>query len=216
MEVAMTLPEALPTSGYTGSKDVRLFATELMSGSDAYGLKSRAQARAHVEAKTRAHIQADDILLNDFVDATIIASGFALTFAHSNSSARIFGAIQSLYISPNLPRDRQIALRVTNLHRIVLAEGEHIQPPSIEQFAKFFIANPTLALPKIFVTPDGTMRARWTSAPDNFVAIEFMGAATVKLVAELPRADGKTATYFASEATDRIISTVAALGGSLG
>jgi hypothetical protein len=133
-----------------------------------------------------------------------------------SDSLRIFEAINQLYISKNRPRDLHIAERVTALHRIVLAEGDKILPSSLEQFAKFFVNNPNLGLPKIFVTPNGTMRARWISSPDNFVAIEFLEGMSIKLVAEVPRGHGKTSAYFASETMERVVSTVTEIGGSVG
>jgi hypothetical protein len=131
----------------------------------------------------------------------------------SLSTSKTFDAIQALYLSNNRPRDRQIAERITELHRVVLEEGEHIMPASIEQFADFFLKHPTLNFPRIFVTPNGTLRARWIQSPENFVAIEFTGKPRVRMVAELPR-DGETAAYFVSEPITSVVAYSRAIGAS--
>src|SRR4051812_45296671 len=56
----------------------------------------------------------------------------------SSDSELIFDAIKSLYLSRNTPRDRQIAERITALHRDALAEDESMRADSITQFATFF------------------------------------------------------------------------------
>jgi hypothetical protein len=130
-----------------------------------------------------------------------------------SDGGRILHAIQSLYLSINRPRDRQIAERITELRRVVLDEGKHIVPESLEQFVDFFRNHPNLGFPRIFVTPNGTVRARWTRGPENFVAIEFTGKPLVRMVAEVPR-DGQTAAYFASEPVNSVVAASRAVGVS--
>jgi hypothetical protein len=132
-----------------------------------------------------------------------------------SSSQRIFDAIQALYLSPNGgPRNRQIATRLTALYRAALEEDETIRPASITQFKNFFLANPDLGLPKITLTPDGTLRARWIQGSGNFVAIEFTGEQNAKLVAEIPRNNGLTATHFGSEPLENILEVAQGMGAS--
>jgi hypothetical protein len=103
-----------------------------------------------------------------------------------NTTQRIFHAIQAFYLSQNRPRDRQIAERLITLYRAAIEEDETVRPASITQFRAFFLAYPELGLPKITLTPDGTLRARWIQGPGNFVAIEFAGEPNAKLVTEIP------------------------------
>lgn len=125
----------------------------------------------------------------------------------------IFDAIQRLYLNQRNSRDRRIAERLTTLYRDALAEGEKMQPASVRQFAEFFIAHAALGLPKITLTPDGTLRVRWIAGPGNFAAIEFTGNSLVKLVAEIPR-DSATAQYFGSELVSHVVRVARDLGAS--
>jgi hypothetical protein len=134
--------------------------------------------------------------------------------ADYGASQRIFDAIQALYLSHNRPRNRQIATRLTALYRTALEEDEAIRPASITQFKNFFLANPDLGLPKITLTPDGTLRARWIQGPGNFVAIEFTGEPNAKLVAEIPRDNGLIATHFGSEPLENIVEIAQGMGAS--
>jgi hypothetical protein len=135
--------------------------------------------------------------------------------AEFTASQQIFDAIQALYLTGNTSRDRQIADRITALHRDGLADDEHILPASLRQFADFFLGHPELGFPKITLTPDSTLRARWIRGANEFVAIEFTGEPRVKLVAEIPRGDGLTGSYFATEPVSDIVSAIRALGASL-
>jgi hypothetical protein len=114
------------------------------------------------------------------------------------ASQQIFEAIQALYLSSNKPRDRQIAERITALHRDAIAEDECILPDSLRQFTAFFLKHRDLGLPKVTLTPDSTLRARWIHGAGNFLAIEFTGQPLVKLVAEIPRGNGLTAQHSSS------------------
>jgi hypothetical protein len=131
-----------------------------------------------------------------------------------SASHQVFDAIQSLYLSDNRPRDREIAARITTLHRHALLEGEQILPASLVQFVDFFLSDAELRLPKITLTPDGALRSRWIRGPEDFVAIEFTGHTLVKLVIEVPRDGGQIASHFASEAIDRVVSVSRAIGAS--
>jgi hypothetical protein len=137
-------------------------------------------------------------------------SGFTAT----DLIQRIFDAIQDLYHSSNMPRDRYIAHRISVLHQAALAEDQQILPSSLRQFADFFLAHPDLGLPKITLAPDGTLRARWIRGPRNFVAIEFTGEPLAKLVSEIPREDNLTAAHFSSEPPKNIVSVAGAIGAS--
>jgi hypothetical protein len=134
--------------------------------------------------------------------------------AEHTRSQCIFGAIQALYLSQNRPRDRQIAERLTTLYRAAAEEDETVRPASITQFREFFLAHPEIGLPKITLTPDGTLRARWITGPGNFVAIEFTGEPNLKLVAEIPRENGLTASHFGSEPLENIVEVAQGMGAS--
>jgi hypothetical protein len=134
--------------------------------------------------------------------------------ADYSTSQRIFEAIQALYLSHNGPRNRQIASRLTALYRAAIEEDETIRLASITQFKNFFLANPELGLPKITLTPDGTLRARWIQGAGDFVAIEFTGEQNAKLIAEIPRDNGLTAMHFGSEPVKNIIEVAQRMGAS--
>jgi hypothetical protein len=131
--------------------------------------------------------------------------------AEFTASQRIFDSIQALYLSSNTPRDRQIADRITSLYRDALAEDERILPDSLTQFRNFFLSHPDLGVPKITLTPDCTLRARWIHGPGNFVAIEFTGEPSAKLVAEIP---WHKDTHFGSEPVEGIVAVAQRMGAS--
>lgn len=134
--------------------------------------------------------------------------------AEYTTGQRIFDAIQALYLSHNTPRDRRIAERLTTLYRAALEEDETIRPASVSQFKDFFRAHPDLGLPKITLTPDGTLRARWIQGKGNFVALEFTGEQNAKLVAEIPRDNCLTASHFGSEPLANIVAVAQGMGAS--
>ena len=146
--------------------------------------------------------------------ATALTTHVDFTAAALADIQQIFDAIQDLYQSSNLPRDRQIAERITVLHQDALGEDQQILPGSLRQFADFFLTHPGLGMPKITLTPDGTLRARWIRGPRNFVAIEFTGEPLAKLVSEIPRQDNLTASHFSSEPLKNIVSVACAIGAS--
>jgi hypothetical protein len=130
------------------------------------------------------------------------------------SNEQIFDAIQAFYLSDNKPRDRQIATRIIALYRDALSEDERILSASLRQFTDFFLAHPDLGLPRITLTPDGTLRVRWIQGAGNFVAIEFTGKPLAKLVAEIPREDELTAQYLSAEPISHIVLYARAIGAS--
>ncbi|HUY13590.1 MAG TPA: hypothetical protein VMX16_08170 [Terriglobia bacterium] len=130
------------------------------------------------------------------------------------SPQRIFNAIQALYQSHNSPPARQIPDRLTALYRDAYAENQSIVADSVSQFADFFRNHRDLGLPKITLTPDGTLRVRWIHGPGNFTAIEFTGKPLAKLVAEIPREGGLTARYFTTEPIENILTAARAVGAS--
>ncbi len=80
----------------------------------------------------------------------------------------------------------------------------------MKQLADFFLSYRDLGLPKITLTPDGTVRVRWIQGSGNFTAIEFTGTPVAKLVAEIPRERGLTARYFFSEPIGNILTAARA------
>lgn len=131
------------------------------------------------------------------------------------SRAQIYRAIEKLYLSHNTPRDRRIADRLTALYRDAISEGESIRARSVAQFADFFLQHIQLGVPKITLTPDGTLRSRWIQGPGNFLALEFTGGTFAKMVAELPRANGETAQYFCHEELNNVLRIGEAMGAVL-
>lgn len=131
------------------------------------------------------------------------------------TAQQVFEAIQSLYLSRNEPRDRQIAQRLITLHRDAIAEDETILADSLSQFTAFFLLRSDLSLPKITLTPDGTIRARWIHGPRNFAAIEFTGRPLVKLIAEIPRGNGQTAQHFSYDYIANVVSLAHSVGAPL-
>jgi hypothetical protein len=151
-----------------------------------------------------------------FVEPFLGSPTLSHTVAEPGFNTRIFDAIQSFYLSLNRPRDRQIAERITTLFRDAVADAEQILPASLAQFTAFFLTHAYLKLPKITLTPDGTLRARWINGVEDFVAIEFTGDRLVKLVAEVPREEGQTASYFATELVESAIKVGQAIGATFG
>jgi hypothetical protein len=129
------------------------------------------------------------------------------------SDQQLFDAVRSLLLNNN-ERDRRIADRLTTLYQDALSEGQSLLPDSIKQFVEFFLSHNDLGMPKITLTPDGTVRARWIHGKSNFAAIEFTGRQAVKFVAEIPRARGVTARYFSSESIESVLPAAIALGSS--
>src|SRR6266545_2820943 len=121
-------------------------------------------------------------------------------------SEQIFNAILSLHLSDNRTRDRKIADRLTTLCRDALEEDERILSASLRQFTTFFLEPHDLGLPRIILTPNGTLRVRWIQGAGSFTALEFTGKPLVQLVAEIPRAGGETARYFSDELVDDVVS----------
>ena len=116
-----------------------------------------------------------------------------------SSYQQVANTIQLLLQTYNNPRDRKIAERLDALWRDAVEEGEEILAESATQFRDFFLMNRQPGLPKITLTPDGTLRVRWIHEVGHFFAVEFTGKPLVKLVAEAPRKQGLTAQHFSSE-----------------
>ena len=157
-----------------------------------------------------AAIDPDEPLKADNCDPSVVATASTgVRFpAKENEQERtdsqeILEAIQPLFLSSN-PRDRTIAERITALHRDAIAEDELISLRSLCQVREFLLAHPKPGIPKITLTPDGTLRLRWIYGPGSFVAVEFSGGPLAKLVAESPRENGLTARTFATETVSRI------------
>jgi hypothetical protein len=150
----------------------------------------------------------------DASETRTIVTNVAFVAMPPSDFEQIFDATQALYLSKNNPRDRKIADRLTTLRNIATEEDQHMLPSSMTQMAFFFLNHPELALPKITLTPDGTLRARWIKGPNNFVAIEFTGSPTAMLVAEIPVENNSTATYFSSQPLKTIVSAAQRLGAS--
>jgi hypothetical protein len=171
------------------------------------------RARQYAAAFAASYRTATSITIN-YPSPAIIGSPPNLDyggFVLETAAQAVFNAIQRLYLNQSSLRDRRIAERLTTLYRDALAEGEKMLAGSVRQLADFLINHTWVGLPKITLTPDGTLRARWIAGPGNFTAIEFTGTALVKLVAEVPRGD-TTAQYFASE----LVSNVARVARDLG
>jgi hypothetical protein len=123
----------------------------------------------------------------------------------------VLDAVQALLSSNNRQR-AQLADRLSALHRDAIADDESVLEDSIRQFAAFFVTHSNLTLPKITLTPNGTIRVRWIQGTEHFIAIEFTGKPVTKMVAEIPRGGGVTAQYFISETLDNLEKTARAIG----
>ena len=121
-------------------------------------------------------------------------------------------AIHALQTTYDSPRDKQIAARLEDLYCDADEDGEEIRTASVVQFKDFFLKHRTLGVPKITLTPDGTLRVRWIQGPGHFFAIEFTGSPIVKLVAEVPRDHGLTARHFGAEPVDDVVSFAHKIG----
>jgi hypothetical protein len=199
METAMITPVQAPTTDFTGSTHL---AWQFMADEEN---KHKASYDINRRFKFRHPTIASDML--GTATALDMRSG-------RRDHIDIFNSIQSLYLSHNRPRDRQIAERITALHRLALEEDQHIAATSLAQFTAFFRSHPDLSLPKITLTPDCTLRIRWIHGADSFIAIEFMGGSMVKLAAEIPRKSGQISKHFASESVDSVVSVSRAIGAS--
>jgi hypothetical protein len=204
METAMTMPPVSGTSSssFIGSADFQLFD---------FG-SQKAERPEWWMARYRDALP--DALA--FEATAYVPLNFAFIIRERSDAERIFDAIQSLYLSPNRPRDYRIAERLTALYRDALAENETILPESARQFTEFFRDHRHVGLPKITLTPDGTLRIRWIQGPGSFSAIEFTGKPLVKLVAEVPRRGGEIERHFISEPAENVVAVAHALGVFIG
>jgi hypothetical protein len=129
------------------------------------------------------------------------------------SAQQLVEAVGGLVLQKS-ERNKRIAERLTSLYQDATAEGEIILAASIRQLSEFFLVHSDLGLPKITLTPDRTLRARWIHGKDQFTAVEFTGKQTVKFVAEIPRSRGFAARYFSTESIDNVVGSALALGAS--
>lgn len=90
--------------------------------------------------------------------------------------------IQTFIYRKPTPFNQQIVNRLNSLCYDALDENEEIIKPSVHQFIEFFFDNRTSILPKITLTPNGTLRARWIYSDSRFFAVEFTGNSKLKLV----------------------------------
>jgi hypothetical protein len=163
----------------------------------------------------RVHSFVRDRKIVECTSAYLLAN---VLFPQNTPRGQIFASIQNLSTSGggNNSRDRKIAQRLMALYRDALCDNETMSAPSIAQFTDFFLKHPQLGMPKITLTPEGNVRVRWIGGQGNFAAVEFTGDPIVKLVAQIPREDGKTARYFGGESLGSIVSSARAIGAYLG
>lgn len=135
--------------------------------------------------------------------------------AKGSSHQQITNTIQLLLQTYNNPRDQQIAERLSALWKDAAEEGEEILAGSISQFRDFFLMHRQPGIPKITLTPDGTLRVRWIQGAGHFFAVEFTGTPLIKLVAEVPREHGVTAQHFSSEPIKKVVAFARAIEASL-
>ena len=133
----------------------------------------------------------------------------------SNTADVIDDALHALRDTYNSARDRRIADRLDSLSVDAAAEDQSIRASSVVQFRDFFLTNRQVGVPKITLTPDGTLRVRWITGPQNFFALEFTGRGLAKIVAEVPREHGLTAQYFVSEPIGSVTDFAKAVKASL-
>lgn len=175
------------------------------------------RARQHVSTVPMPYLTAAAITLRHPSPVVISASALPnLDYVWSvpeTTTQAVVNAIRRLYHNQSSLRDRCIAERLTTLYRDALAEDEKMHAGSVKQFADFLINHAEVGLPKITLTPDGTLRARWIAGSGHFTAIEFTGTALVKLVAEVPRGD-TIAQYFASELVSNVVGIASDLGAT--
>jgi hypothetical protein len=129
--------------------------------------------------------------------------------------SEIFNILTLFYQRLASNRDRKIADRLSALSKDAQDEDEYMVPSSLGQLIEFFQQNLNVAIPKITLTPDGTLRARWINGPNKFLAIEFTGGMLVRVVAEVPRQDGSVARYFFLEHYSRMVLFASYIGLSL-
>ena len=110
-------------------------------------------------------------------------------------------------------RDLRVLDRLTALYRDSIEEDEVIRSGSLSQLRAFFLENPTLAVPKITLTPSGTLRIRWIPDQEQFTAIEFTGKALCRLVTRIRRGS-HLATSFISEPLSNLMTIASAIGAA--
>lgn len=76
-------------------------------------------------------------------------------------------------------RNTRIALRLMELYLDACGEKEHIITASLRACVLFFLHCPELLLPKITLTPDGTLRAHWRVGMSEAYSVEFLKDGTL-------------------------------------
>lgn len=79
-------------------------------------------------------------------------------------------------------RAQQITARLTALVPMALDDDTPILPASLAQCQAFFASHADVPMPKLIVTPDGTLRTRWIGKDGAFVALEWTGESLVCMV----------------------------------
>ena len=74
---------------------------------------------------------------------------------------------------PHASRNRRIALRLMELYLDACSEEEHISTASLRACVVFFLQCPDPSVPKITLTPDGTLRVHWRVGTPEALSIEF-------------------------------------------
>lgn len=70
-------------------------------------------------------------------------------------------------------------------------EGQLISIDSLRRFYEFIVANPLLTYPKIALTPDGYMYARWRAAREKLFSAQFLPDGDVRFVIFRPNTKHK-------------------------
>jgi hypothetical protein len=144
------------------------------------------------------------------------ATGAALAGLPQSPTATAIGrAVRRLDLAANDARNRAIVDRLGAIAADAREEGDAIRPLSVAQLAGFFVEHPEVPVPKITMTPDGTLRARWIKGPGHFVAIEFLGRNEVRILAEVPRGRKPPRQAYAQIESGAVPAFVATLGTSL-
>jgi hypothetical protein len=212
--LSVTATAGPTVEAYTGS-----FAQ--ISTTEAGGASPTALMHATTSGEVAPLLYSQSLPIAVSVTLTVRSSPYTSSFARTPiiivedrlSTAVVYSVIERFYLSAT-QRHRKIAERLTILYRDALEEEEVIKQSSLSNFAEFFFSNPHISLPKITLTPDGTLRTRWIQ-PRSFIALEFLGSRTVRAVCELPRGDEK-GSFFWTEPMSTVVGSAHSLGATFG
>jgi hypothetical protein len=109
-------------------------------------------------------------------------------------------------------KPEKFADRLKALSQDAAEEGESIRPASLAQFLDFFQTHADLGIPKITLTPDGTLRIRWLYDRGDFFAVEFTGRATAKIAAEISGTAAQKVSHFTTTPLGNIVSFAKDIG----